>query len=129
MTTTTDDNNIVGKHIEFIIDTADIADKPGSIDCIVAEYDPELGLSIVEAEDHTRYHYCFRTTYIILKRQPNNIGHVPQEESVKWLAELMEEVTQGYLKVSTIIRLEDKYNQLKRILPHQNPSADTCAFS
>jgi len=125
-TTTTDDNNIVGKHIVFIIDKGD---NPHSIDCIVAEYDPELGLSIVEAEDHTRYHYCFKTTYVILKRQPNNIGHVSQEESVKWLAELMEEVNQGYLKVSTVLRLKDKYNPLKRILPHQNPSADTCAFS
>lgn len=124
MTTTTDDNNIVGKHIEFIIDTAD---EPCSIDCIVAEYDPELGLSIVEAEDHTRYHFCFRTTYVILKRKPDNIGHIAQEESVQWLAELMEEVNQGYLKTSTVYRLEDKYNQLERIF-RQKPSADTCAF-
>lgn len=126
--TTTDDNNIVGKHIEFIIDAAD---EPFSVDCIVdciaAEYDPELGLSIVEAEDHTRYRFCFRTTYVILKRKPNNIVHVTQEESVQWLAELMEEVNQGYLKISTVLGLADKYNQLKRIFK-QKPSSNTCAF-
>jgi len=110
------------KELDFIVISNGI-EIPGK----VAEVEFDIGITIVNKNDHTQYLSCLRSPLIVAHEIKNtNKSSISEKEYKEFFNYLVRCITRGKLS------LVDSNNKLKNISGRSggnSPSIDTCAFS